>query len=57
MTQKKYRVTGKDRLSDPYVSQDFDSAEEAQAWADQRAFVLASLSTGKAVIEMEVSDR
>jgi hypothetical protein len=57
MTQLKYRVTGKDRLSDSWTTEDFDDAGEAQAWADQRAFVLPSASTGMAVMEMEVSDR
>ena len=56
MTQKKYRVTGKDRLSDNWTEQTFDTAEEAQDWADQRAFVLRDIS-GRSVQEMEVSDR
>ena len=55
MTQKKYRVTGKDRMSDQWTQQDFDTAEEAQEWADQRAFVLTH--NGDDVQEMEVSGR
>jgi hypothetical protein len=55
MTQKIYRVTGKDRFSDQWIQQDFDTAQEAQDWADQRAFVRTS--NGDDVQEMEVSDR
>ena len=35
----RFRVTGKDRLSDPWMVRLFDTPEEADAWLDQRAFV------------------
>jgi hypothetical protein len=35
-----FEVVGKDRLSDPWITQRFSNAYEADRWATERAFVL-----------------
>lgn len=36
----RWRVTGKDRMTDPWVEQEFPDQGEAAGWAGQRAFLL-----------------
>jgi hypothetical protein len=57
MTQTTYRVTGKDRLSDAWVTEEFASRTEAETWAAQRAFVLPALADGREVLQVDASGR
>jgi hypothetical protein len=51
-----FRVTAKDRLSDSWVTREFSSLLEANAWASERAFI-RPCSTGRTVLEVDASDR
>lgn len=51
-----FRVTAKDRLSDSWVTREFSSLLEANAWASERVFI-RPCSTGRTVLEVDASDR
>jgi hypothetical protein len=57
MTQIIYRVTGKDRMSDPWITEDFTEKTEAEAWAARRAFLRPADTAKHDILAMFVSER